>query len=120
MYNNVNKIHLYHISKVLTSTVRRTEDVEGEQHGVGEGGGLLLTGKVQPIDLAGVTPLMEGRGGLVVLQALDDGVVDHNLPWGRRKRSCAFKKAGPSLAKWLAVFHEDRSTDQKTNASTQI
>lgn len=62
-----------------TSTVRRAEDVEGEQHSIGEGGGLLLTGKIQPINLAGVTPLMEGRGGLIVFQALHYRVVDHHL-----------------------------------------
>lgn len=53
-----------------TSTIGGAEDIESEQHGVGEGGGLLLTGKVQPIDLPSVPPLMEGRGGLVVLQTL--------------------------------------------------
>lgn len=79
--SNNDKMHLFHISLILTSAVRRAEDIEGEQHGVGEGGGLLLTGKVQPIDLAGVTPLMEGRSGLVVFQALHYGVVDHHLQW---------------------------------------
>lgn len=64
---------------MLTSAVGRAEDVEGEQHGVGEGGGLLLTGEVQPVDLPSITPLMEGRGGLIVLQALHYGIVDHHL-----------------------------------------
>lgn len=63
----------------LTSAVRRAEDVQGEQHGVRKSGGLLFTRKVQPIDLPSVTPLMEGGGGLVVLQTLHDGVVDHHL-----------------------------------------
>lgn len=55
------------ISQILTSTVRRAKDIEGEQHGVREGRGLLFTGKVQPIDLTSITPLMEGRSGLIVL-----------------------------------------------------
>lgn len=74
-----NKGHQHDAPQVLTSTVRGAKDVEGKQHGVGESGGLLLTGKVQPIDLASIAPLMEGRGGLIVLQTFHYGVVDHHL-----------------------------------------
>lgn len=62
-----------------TSTVWGAEHVEREQHGVGEGGGLLFAGEVEAIDLASVTPLVEGGGGLVVLQTLHNGVVYHHL-----------------------------------------
>lgn len=47
-------------------------DVEGEQHGVGERGRLLLTGEVQAIDLAGVSPLVERWCRLIVLQPFHD------------------------------------------------
>lgn len=63
----------------ITSTVRGAEDVQGKHHGIGEGGGLLLTGKIQTIHLARVTPLVESRSGLIVFQALHYGVVDHHL-----------------------------------------
>lgn len=43
-------------------------DVQGKQHGIGERGRLLLTGEVQAIDLAGVSPLVEGWCRLIVLQ----------------------------------------------------
>ena len=62
----------------LTS-ILSAEDVEGKEHGVGEGGGLLLAGEVEAIALPGVPPLMESRGGLVVLEALHYGVVDNHL-----------------------------------------
>jgi len=61
------------------TSILSAEDVEGEEHGIGEGGGLLLAGEVEAIDLPGVPPLVEGRGGLVVLEALHYGVVDDHL-----------------------------------------
>ena len=62
----------------LTS-ILSAEDVEGKEHGVGEGGGLLLACEVEAIDLPGVPPLVEGGGGLVVLEALHYGVVYNHL-----------------------------------------
>lgn len=68
------------------ASILSAEDVEGEEHGVGEGGRLLLAGEVEAIDLPGVPPLVEGRGGLVVLEALHYGVVDHHLRGTRKRR----------------------------------
>ena len=48
------------------------QHVEGEEHGIGEGGGLLLAGEVETVHLPGITPLVEGWCGLVVLEPLDD------------------------------------------------
>lgn len=73
------------------TSILSAEDVEGKKHGVGEGGGLLLAGKVEAIDLPGVPPLVEGRGGLVVLEALHYGVVDNHLR-GRGLRKLEFSK----------------------------
>lgn len=66
-------------TEMTHTSILSAEDVEGKEHGVGEGGGLLLAGKVEAIDLPGVPPLVEGRGGLVVLEALHYGVVDNHL-----------------------------------------
>lgn len=55
------------------------EHIEGKQHGVGEGGGLLFTGKVEPIHLPGITPLVKRRSGLIIFQALYNRVVNDNL-----------------------------------------
>lgn len=52
--------------KTITS-ILSAEDVEGEQHGVGERGGFLLAGKVEAVNLPGIPPLVEGWGSLVVL-----------------------------------------------------
>lgn len=52
------------------TSILSTEDIEGKEHSVGEGGGLLLAGEVKAIDLPGVPPLVEGWGGLVVFEAL--------------------------------------------------
>lgn len=68
--------------KTITS-ILSAEDVEGKQHGVGEGGGFLLAGKVEAVDLPGISPLVEGRGSLVVLEALHDGVVNNHLRHSR-------------------------------------
>lgn len=65
----------------LTSTVRWAEDIESEQHGIGESRGLLLTGEVEPVDLTSITPLVEGGSGLIVFQTLYYGVVYHHLQW---------------------------------------
>lgn len=48
-------------------------------HGAGKDVGILLAAKVKAVDLAGVTPLVEGERRLVVLQTLWDGTVDHHL-----------------------------------------
>lgn len=67
--------------------VLAAEHVEGEQHGVGEGSGLLFTGEVESVHLPRVTPLVEGGRGLVILQTLHDGVVDDHLRSGVRGQS---------------------------------
>lgn len=67
------------MSDCLFTSILAAEHVEGEQHGVGEGGGLLFTGEVESVHLPRVTPLVEGGRGLVVLQALHYGIVDDHL-----------------------------------------
>lgn len=62
----------------LTS-ILGAEHIEGKQHGVGEGGGLLLTGKVESIHLPGITPLVKCRRGLIILQPLYNRVVNDDL-----------------------------------------
>ncbi len=59
--------------------ILRAQDIECKQHGVGEGGGLLFAGKVQPVNLPRISPLVEGGCGLVILQPLHDGVVYNDL-----------------------------------------
>lgn len=49
----------------LTS-ILAAEYVEGKEHGIGEGSGFLLTGKVEPVYLPGISPLMKCRSSLVV------------------------------------------------------
>lgn len=61
------------------TSILSTEDIEGEEHSVGEGCCLLLAGEVEAIDLPGVPPLVESWGGLVVLEALHYGVIDNHL-----------------------------------------
>lgn len=67
------------------TSILSTEDIEGKEHSIGEGGGLLLAGEVEAIDLPGVPPLVEGWCGLVVLETLHYWVVDDHL-WKTRKR----------------------------------
>ena len=55
------------------------QSVQGCNHGLGEVFCLLATGKVETIHLTIVAPLMEGWGGLVVLQPFQDGTVYHHL-----------------------------------------
>lgn len=55
------------------------EHLQSMHHGTGEDVGVLLAAKVQAVDLSGVSPLVEGLRGLVVLQPLGNGTVDHHL-----------------------------------------
>ena len=55
------------------------QSVQGCNHGLGKVFCLLATGKVETIHLTIVAPLMEGWGGLVVLQPFQDGTVYHHL-----------------------------------------
>lgn len=48
-------------------------------HGSREAIGILATREVEPVDVPRVPPLMEGGGGLVVLQAAHYAAVDHHL-----------------------------------------
>lgn len=59
--------------------VLRVEHLQGVHHGAGEYVGVLLAAEVEAVDLPGVTPLVEGLRGLVVLQPLGNGTVDHHL-----------------------------------------
>lgn len=77
--------------KAITS-ILSAEDVEGEQHGVGEGGGFLLAGKVEAVDLPGIPPLVEGWGSLVVLETLHDGVVNNHLRAAIRIQGFLFRR----------------------------
>lgn len=61
------------------ASVLRAEHIEGKHHGGREGGGLLLAGEVETVHLPGITPLVEGGCGLIILQPLYYGVVDHYL-----------------------------------------
>lgn len=55
------------------------EHLQGVHHGTGEYIGVLLAAKVEAVDLSGVTPLVEGLRGLIVLQTLGDCTVYHHL-----------------------------------------
>lgn len=72
-------ITVWWVTEGTHTSILSAEDIEGEEHGIGEGGGLLLAGKVESIDLPGISPLVEGRGGLVVLETLHYGVVYNHL-----------------------------------------
>lgn len=48
-------------------------------HPISKQHGILLAPEVQPPDLTHVTPLVEARSGLVILEAFDDRAVYHNL-----------------------------------------
>lgn len=77
------------MKKKQRTSILSAEDVKGEEHGVGEGGGFLLAGEVEAVDLPGIPPLVEGRGGLVVLESLHYRVVDNHLCERRRGREKA-------------------------------
>ena len=49
------------------------------EHGGCEHVRVVLAGEVEAVDLLVVPPLVEGGRGLVVLQPLQDGAVDHHL-----------------------------------------
>ena len=55
------------------------QTLQGCQHGPCEAAGVFLTCEVEPIHLSVVSPLVKGRGGLVVLEPLQDGTVDDHL-----------------------------------------
>lgn len=67
------------------TSILSTEHVESEEHGVGEGGGLLFAGKIEAINLPSISPLVEGWSGLVVLEPLNYRVVYYHLQKSRRK-----------------------------------
>lgn len=53
--------------------------LQGTGHACGELCGVLLAAKVEAPDLAGIPPLVEVGGGLVILETPDDGAVDDHL-----------------------------------------
>lgn len=60
-------------------SVHVIERVEGGQHGPREVLSILTGGEVEAVHLATVSPLVECRGRLVVLEPLQDGAVDDHL-----------------------------------------
>lgn len=58
--------------------------LQGTGHACRELCGVLLAAKVEAPDLAGVPPLVEVGGGLVILETPDDGAVDDHLAGGER------------------------------------
>ncbi len=68
------------------------EHLKGVHHGTSKYVGVLLAAKVEAVDLPGVTPLVEGLRGLVVLQPLGNGTVYHHLEtFMRRKEETFFR-----------------------------
>lgn len=59
--------------------VLRIKHLQCVHHGTGKYVCILLATKVEPVDLSGITPLVEGLCGLVVLQPLGNGTVYHHL-----------------------------------------
>lgn len=49
------------------------------EHGLCEGICIIFTGEVEAVHLPVVSPLMEGEGGLVVLESLQNSTVYDNL-----------------------------------------
>ena len=68
----------------LLTWVLGVEHLQSVHHGASKNVSVLLAAKVEAVDLAGIPPLVEGQRGLVVLQPLGDGAVDHHLQVGRR------------------------------------
>lgn len=64
----------------------RVEHLQGVHHGTGKYISVLLAAKVETVDLSGVTPLMEGLCGLVVLQPLRNRTVYDHLTATTKKR----------------------------------
>lgn len=60
------------------------QGLQGTGHACGELSGVLLAAEVEAPDLAGVPPLVEVGGGLVILETPDDGAVDDHLAGGER------------------------------------
>lgn len=59
--------------------VLRIKHLQCMHHGTGKYVCILLATKVEAVDLSGITPLVEGLCGLVVLQPLGNGTVYHHL-----------------------------------------
>ena len=57
----------------------RLTHLERSKHGRSEYLGVVLTRKVEPVNLLLIPPLVEGLRRLVVLQPLQYGTIDHNL-----------------------------------------
>ena len=70
-------------SHLLNQVTLTVENFQGGHHGVAELFRVLPVGKVKPVHVAGVAPLVECRRRLVVLEILQYGTVDHHLQQGR-------------------------------------
>lgn len=68
------------------TSLLRVKHLQRVHHGAGEDVGVLLAAKVEAVDLTSVAPLVEGQGGLIVLQTLGDGTVDHHLEEQQEER----------------------------------
>lgn len=53
--------------------------IECLEHRPSKGIGVVFTGKVEPIDLLVISPLVKRDRGLIVLESLEDRAVDDNL-----------------------------------------
>lgn len=53
--------------------------IQGMMHGPGKVLRITLTRKVESVDIFGVAPLMKCGRGLVILQSLEYGAIDHHL-----------------------------------------
>ena len=68
------------------------QDIENFNHGHCKGVGFLFAAEVESINLSIIPPLVECRSGLIVLQALEDSAVDHNLDYQRVVMSATHDK----------------------------
>lgn len=62
-----------------TTWVLGVEDLQGMHHGTGKYVCVFLAAKVEAVDLSGITPLVEGLRGLIVLKPFGNGTVYHHL-----------------------------------------
>ena len=66
-------------------------------HGTGEYVGILLAAKVESVDLPGISPLVEGLCGLVVLEPLGNGTVYYHLEKDRKGEREGIERDGGEI-----------------------
>lgn len=78
--NKKNKKNKLFSKKIIfTSICHGADHVQSVSHAVGKQSSILLTAKVEPPNLSGISPLVEVGCGLVVFESSDDGTVDNHL-----------------------------------------